>query len=181
MSEPTQTFSRWLGALWGVAALATIILQALLKLWPIVGGSFYNPLTSAQMIFCIGWILFMAYFEGYRGFQKSFAPRYAARALHLKQSGKFQDLLAAPFFCMGFYAASKRTRIVAWALTGGISLLVLLVRELPLPWRGLVDLGVIVGLSWGLLSLFYNVWLALILNRFPADPDLKKETNPVSV
>ena len=34
---------------------------------------------------------------------------------------------------------------------------VLVVRQLPQPWRGIVDGGVVVGLSWGTLAIFANV------------------------
>jgi len=54
---------------------------------------------------------------------------------------------------MGYFHATKRTKIVAYSLTIGITLLVILVRLIPQPWRGIIDAGVVVGLTWGVLSL----------------------------
>jgi len=32
-------------------------------------------------------------------------------------------------------------------------LLVQVVEHMPMPWRGIMDVGVVVGLSWGLISM----------------------------
>ena len=37
---------------------------------------------------------------------------------------------------------------------------VILIRLMPQPWRGLLDAGVVVGLSLGVLSIFYFICLA---------------------
>lgn len=171
---------RHLGALWGGLALVVVLVESLHKLTSIALGAFTHPLGLAEGLFLLGWVCFMAYAEGYRGFQQSFAPRYAARAHWLKEKGQRKDLCLAPFFCMGFYAASRRTQTVAWALSFGIPLLVYLIRALPQPWRGLVDLGVIVGLSWGLVAVLYTSFQALIHNQVYVDPDITEEKTPRS-
>ncbi len=61
--------------------------------------------------------------------------------------------LLAPVFGMGFFHADRRTKIVAYAFIFGIIVLVILIRSLPQPWRGIIDAGVVVGLTWGLVSL----------------------------
>ena len=61
--------------------------------------------------------------------------------------------MLAPFTCMGLLHATKKRRIVSWSLLTGIVLLVVLVRQLPSPWRGIIDLGVVLGLSTGLASI----------------------------
>ena len=73
---------------------------------------------------------------------------------------------------MGFYRASRRTRAIAWGLSVGIMLVVVVIGRLPQPWRGLVDLGVVVGLSWGLISLLVEAWRVLIRRQPGIDPDL---------
>lgn len=171
---------RQAGAIWGVLALAALLAESLYKLAPIVLAAFERPLGLSEGLFALGWVSFMAYAEGYRGFQKSFAPRYAARARWLQEQGQLRDLCLAPFFCMGFYAASRRTRIVAWALSLGIPLLVWLIRALNQPWRGLVDLGVMVGLSWGLLALLGFSFAALVRKQERVDPDIIGERVPRS-
>ena len=96
--------------------------------------------------------LLMAYLEGYRGFQKGFSPRVAARAKYLAQHPKLLHVCLAPFFCLGYFYTSRRRQISVIALTLGIILLVRLVGLLDQPWRGIIDAGVVVGLSWGLVS-----------------------------
>jgi hypothetical protein len=46
--------------------------------------------------------------------------------------------------------------IVAWSVLIGIVVLVVSVRSLAQPWRGIVDAGVVVGLVLGWLSLL--IW-----------------------
>ena len=64
-------------------------------------------------------------------------------------------LLAAPI-SMGLLRAPRLTMIVAWSVLIGIIVLVVSVRSLAQPWRGIVDAGVVVGLTLGWLSLL--VW-----------------------
>jgi hypothetical protein len=172
MIAPRSPLVGSLGAGWGLFALAAILLQALSKLLPLVQTALSQPLTPAQGLFALSWVLFMAWTEGYRGFQRSFSPRFVARAHWLQQRGTGRDLWLAPLFCMGFYRASRRTRIIAWGLTVGIALLVFLIGRLPQPWRGLVDLGVMTGLSWGLVSLLSEAWRVLIRRQPGVDPDV---------
>ena len=101
----------------------------------------------------MGWLGFMAYFEGYRGFQKAFAPRVVARTQYLARNPTALELLLAPMFAMGLIRATKKRLLVSWWLLIGVTFLVLMVRLLPQPWRGLVDAGVVLGLSWGCLAI----------------------------
>jgi hypothetical protein len=103
----------------------------------------------------------MAYFEGYRGFQRGFSPRVVVRALHLALHPRPLHVLLAPLFCMGLIHASRRRLLSSWILLVSIVAIVLLVRVLPQPYRGLVDAGVVVGLAWGLVALVGFAWAAL--------------------
>jgi hypothetical protein len=115
---------------------------------------------------------FMAYFEGYRGFQKGFSPRLAARAKHIKNHPKIFHVLLSPLYCAGYFHTSKRRKIVVYSLTAGIMILVLLIRLLDQPWRGIVDAGVVVGLSWGLISLLIFGVLAFTSKSFDHSPEV---------
>jgi hypothetical protein len=92
----------------------------------------------------------MAWMEGYRGFQLRFCPRVVARLQGLSRPGCPPALrLLAPFHCLGLLGLPRRELIGGWSLLIGIVTLVLLIRLLPQPWRGIVDGGVLVGLGWG--------------------------------
>ena len=56
---------------------------------------------------------------------------------------------------MGLMHATRRRKTIAWTLLSMIVVLVLLVRQLPAPWRGIVDMGVVLGLVAGLLSVWW--------------------------
>jgi DMSO/TMAO reductase YedYZ heme-binding membrane subunit len=51
-------------------------------------------------------------------------------------------------------------------------ILVLLVRLIQQPWRGIIDLGVVVGLAWGLISLLVFSVLAFTSKVFPYSPEV---------
>lgn len=124
-------------------------------------------------------VLFMAYAEGYRGFYQQFSPRVVKRAAAVGLSSHWYHILLAPLFCMGFMHATRTRKIVAFSLTSMIICLILLVRLLPQPWRGIVDAGVVVGLVIGILSLMYFMVVAFrgierisVSPEFPADSSL---------
>lgn len=171
LSSPVSPLG-WLAAVWGVVGFSVILLQALYRLAPYALALQQETLAFWHWPILIGWVAFMGVAEGYRGFQKAFSPRFAARAAWLKQSPGLMRGIFAPFFCMGFFGATRKRKIVAWALTSGIIVLIVIVRSLPQPWRGIIDAGVVVGLSWGLLSVWWFAIKALFLNQSTADPEL---------
>ena len=120
-------------------------------------------------------LLFMGYAEGYRGFQCRFSPRAAARARYLKQHPTPLRILLAPLFCMGFFHATRKRKIVAYSLTTMIILLIIFVRRLPQPWRGIVDAGVLLGLGWGVISLWYFSLRAFFGKNFSVSPETPDE------
>ncbi|PKL75043.1 MAG: hypothetical protein CVV27_17415 [Candidatus Melainabacteria bacterium HGW-Melainabacteria-1] len=166
------TTAGWLSAAWGVGGFVLLLGEALYKLIPIALETFSHSLNALHWIILVLWIAFMAYSEGYKGFQKGYSPRLAARASWLRQHPSPRRSLLAPLFCMGFFETTRKRKIVAYALTCGIVVLVLSVRIMPQPWRGIADAGVVVGLSWGLMSVLYFTWQALILNRRVSDPEV---------
>jgi hypothetical protein len=117
----------------------------------------------------------MAWAEGYRGFQMRFSPRTVARARYLYDHPSPARCILAPLFVIGYIQAGKRTRIAVWAGTTAIVVLILLVHRLDQPLRGIIDAGVVVGLSWGIVTLLHGSWLASS-NRISADPDVPDDT-----
>jgi hypothetical protein len=158
--------------LWGIGGIAFMLFEALVRLAPMAWEPIASgELSAFQWLVYGSWVAFNGYAEGYRGFQRSFSPRTAARARYVARSGSALDMLLAPLFCMSLFHASRRGLIVAWALLVGIVLLVLLVKSLPQPWRGIIDGGVVVGLGWGLGSLLVCAVRTLV--RGPAAVDLQ--------
>jgi len=114
----------------------------------------------------------MAYSEGYKGFQLAFAPRVAARSLHLSQHPTLTRVLFAPLFVIGYFDATRRRMVASYLLTIMIILLIILVHQLQQPWRGIVDAGVVIGLGWGLVSMLYFIVRAFSTENFSYSPEI---------
>ena len=154
----SATFTDRLVWFWGVGGTCALLIDALWRLIPYaLEGVIEHSLTGVQWSVLAGWIPFMAYTEGYRGFQLRFSPRVVARSRYLSRCGNWGLRLGAPFVAMGLFHATRRRMIATWILISGIIVLILLIRQLDQPWRGIVDAGVVVGLGWGLIA---TLWAA---------------------
>ncbi len=152
------------GAAWGLGGVLFILGFAVYRLAPIALAAFEGPLRWHHWSALAASCAFMAYSEGYRGFQLGFSPRVAARALHLSRRPRLSRVLLAPVFCMSFFAAPLRRKVASYSLLVGIVILVQIVHRMPQPWRGILDTGVVIGLGWGILSL-----LAFALQAFTSE------------
>ena len=161
--------SRLLGAAaatWGAAGVSALLLFAMYRLSGMALAAFdYRWSLLHWTVFVVSSV-FMAYSEGYRGFQLSFAPRTAARVRYLYSNPRFARALLAPFYCAGFFGIEPKKMRMIWIGSAAIVWAVLLVQLIPQPWRGIIDAGVVVGLSWGVLSLW-----ALLVRAFSTNPD----------
>jgi hypothetical protein len=143
---------------WGVAGFTALLLVAVVRLAPIALDAFSYPWQAMHYAAFTANLWFMAWYEGYRGFQRSYSPRLAARAHHLYRHATRAQTALAPLVCMGFVHAPRRRRIAAWLLTAAIIVVVMIYRALPQPWRGILDAGVVVGLLWGMAATLYEVY-----------------------
>ena len=162
----------YFGAIWGFSGVVALIGFAIYRLAPRAWEALSQPLSVVQWIFLIVFAIFMLVAEGYRGFQKKFSPRTAARVKYLRDHPTALRVVFAPFFCMGYFFATRKTQITSICLTLGIILLVILVRYLPTPWRGLVDFGVVLGLSYGIVSFAVFTVQALASRNYPHSPEV---------
>lgn len=162
---------RIIAATWGITGITLLIGCAIYRLAPKAQEAIQADLSLFQWIFLVSFALFMLVCEGYRGFQKKFSPRTAARIRYLYQNPTPLHTLLAPLFCMGYFYATKKTKIISTCLTLGIFLLVISMRFCPDPWRGIIDVGVVLGLSYGLISFFAFTIQALTKSDFPHSPE----------
>lgn len=102
-------------------------------------------------------IAIMVYAEAYRGFHKSFAPAFAARAATVAREGGWVQRLAAPLIAMGLFGCDRSTHVRMWTLTAFIVGFVVLVRAAPHPIRSMIDAGVSVALVLGSISVVWHV------------------------
>ena len=152
-THPQWSLLRTFAYVWGVGGVGASLVLGLSRLSPRTMEAFSMDLEPLHWAFAIAWTVFMAYAEGYRGFQGRFSPTVVARAVHLTRDPRPHHVLLAPVFCMGFFHGTRKRMILSWSLTAAIVCLVLFVHSLPQPWRGLIDLGVLVGLTWGIATI----------------------------
>lgn len=154
-----------IAAAWGVGSLILLLAFAVGRLAPIARESVSQQLEWhhwAALVLNAG---FMAYAEGYRGFQRGMAPRIIGRAAELAHSPSIARTILAPAYCYGVIDAPTRQVIARISLMLMVIAFIMAVRALSPPWRGLLDVGVILGLSWGIVSICAQGWLALTTFR----------------
>lgn len=166
-----------LGTIWGLAGVLLLLISATFRLWPKAVDAFSHPFAWYHWASLTVIVLGMAYVEGYKGFQQAFSPRTAARARYLRHNASFGHVVLAPFFCMGYFHATKRRKVTSISLTMGIIVLIIVVSTISQPWRGIIDAGVVVGLIWGIVSLLIFSIKALIRDHFPYSPEVPGESS----
>ncbi len=142
-----------------------LLLFAILRLAPMALALDAFPMQWGHWAALVFSVVYMAYAEGYKGFHLGFAPRLVLRARYLLSNPRPDLILFAPLFCMGYIHATRRRQFLSIGLTVMIIGFILVVRNLPQPWRGILDAGVVVGLALGVTSIVYF----MVLLRFAPD------------
>ena len=161
-----------LAALWGVVGVIALLSMAIYRLAGVSLDSFRFDYEWHHWAVLGANVVFMCYTEGYRGFQLAFAPRTAARARYIRDNPTPIRMVLAPLFCMGYFHSTRRRVISTYGLTVGIVVLVIAFHQLSQPWRGLLDIGVVSGLVWGVISLIWFSFAALGPGDFGHSPEL---------
>lgn len=159
----------WIAAIWGVMGIVGLLFFAIYRLYPYVLELRDTPNSPLQILLLCVFVLLMAYSEGFRGFQKSFSPRVVARAKYLKDSGSIKEKILAPLFCLCLMGATRKRLSISYTLIIGLWMLVYFMRFVTQPWRGIIDAGVLVGLSWGVISVIWLSVTALLGRRTISD------------
>ncbi len=162
----------FIAAFWGIAGFFFLIGNAITHLAVMSLQAMQYALTPLQWMLLLLNIVFMAYSEGYKGFQKNYAPRLAARAKYLSNNGSLIERILAPLFCMSFFNATKKRLLISYLMLLMILTFIFLFKMLPQPWRGLLDAGVVVGLIWGAASTAWYCYVAFSDSNFGVDPEL---------
>ncbi|MCK5880678.1 MAG: hypothetical protein KAG18_02315 [Sinobacterium sp.] len=163
---------RTLAVIWAVAGVVALLMFALFRLSGHATSILGSELTGFQSLMLVFSCCFMAYSEGYKGFYLSFSPRFAARAKYIYLEGTTLEMLLAPFFCFGYFGTTRAKQVIAITLTLSLSLLVFFMHYVPQPWRGIIDAGVVVGLSIGIVSVFICVLQEFFSAGYKHDPQV---------
>jgi hypothetical protein len=160
---------------WAVVGWGGALALAIGRISAVVVDAFAYDLAPPELMLLVANTALLGWAEGYRGFQKKFSPRAASRVLYLRSHATPVTALLAPFFCIGLFGATPRLLRVTWIGTALIVLAVLAVQQLPQPWRGLVDAGVVLGLGWGLVSFLVMTSAALAVGASAVAPEVAGE------
>ncbi|MDO6565020.1 hypothetical protein Q4488_16690 [Amphritea sp. 1_MG-2023] len=167
----------YLAVVWGIVGITFIFGNAIVRIGTIGFDTFAFSLNWYHWVALLVSVLFMGFAEGYRGFQRAYSPRVAARLLYLRDNVTPVRLIFAPLFCMGFFDIRRARMIATYCLLLGILVLIQLVHMLDQPWRGIIDLGVVVGLSWGCISIVLFVLKAFMSETFEYSPEMPELKN----
>ena len=139
---------------WGVVQVVSVLANAIKRLYPIALQPFIQKdLLPYHWAMYVLWSLYMGYAEGYKAFQLKFSPMVVQRAFSLADKPSVLNYVLAGPYSMGLFGAPRKRMIVSWCITAGVFSLVKVVKMMPYPYRSIVDAGVVVGLSYGTLSI----------------------------
>jgi hypothetical protein len=141
------------GAVWGVLGVILLFGSAVFRLLPYALELRGIPLGWSYELVLVLCLVVIGGGKGYFIFHRKYAPRVVARAAYLAHHPTFMRVLLAPFFCMSFFYATRKRKIISYGVTSGVVGLILLVRRLEQPWHGIVDAGVSFGLGLGMVSI----------------------------
>ena len=141
--------------IYSIGGVIAIFSSAIFRLYPHVREGFSFELTTLNWVVLIAYLAVMIVAKGYFALHCSFVPRVINRSELLVENGKLIDRLLAPLYCMGFFKAPKKRIIISYAMLLLIIAFIVSASKISQPWRGIIDLGVIVGLSLGILSLLF--------------------------
>jgi len=166
-----------LASLWGTTGVLYILAKAIKRVLPIALEPFKGAapaLSQFELGSYIVMCLWFAYVEGYKGFQLKFSPLVVKRSFTLipgKNGTNVLHFILAPLYSMGLIHATKKRQIVSWSVTVGVAAIVAAVKRLPYPWRNIVDAGVVVGLTWGSISIVLNYIKSWVTGSPPSQVD----------
>jgi hypothetical protein len=166
-----------IGFIWGSVGVIALLLASVARLSMIALEFFVYPAHSWHWVALVIWVIFMAYSEGYKGFQNGFSPRVASRLIWLQHNPKLWLVVLAPLYAMGFIYASKQRAIVSYTVVIMILVFVTIAVNLPQPWRPILDAGVVVGLLWGALATAWHILLAMRSGTSLINPELPRSAH----
>ena len=161
-----------IGFIWGSIGVLSLLIFSVVRLSNIALEFFVYPVHIWHWLALVVWVVFMAYSEGYKGFQQAFSPRVAARLIWLQQNPKAWLVVLAPLYAMGFIYASKKRIIISYSILIMVLVFVAIAVNLPQPWRPIVDAGVVVGLLWGAAVTGWYIFVAIRTGTSLVNPEL---------
>ncbi|MEM7416843.1 MAG: hypothetical protein AAF389_15155 [Gemmatimonadota bacterium] len=153
MHTPTHNARNGTLVVWAVVGVSTILSMAVFRLfsrgWPVVSAGL-EPVEWVGLAIAL---FAFVYGEGVVALQRRWVPRILRRSQALGPADHPALRVGAPLYAMGLLGGPARSLVRSWLGVIAIVAAVLVVRALPEPWRGIVDVSVAGALAWGVISL----------------------------
>ena len=159
-------------AAWGAIGLCALLLYAIVRLCLVIAVGLEAVWQPWHVAVAFANAVFMAWSEGYRGFQLGYSPRSAARVKWLRHHPTAIRAVLAPLFVMGYFNAPWRRLAVVWGMTAAIVVAIVVIHALAHPLRAALDIGVVLGLSWGLVSFLISLRRTFAASGYPTSPQV---------
>lgn len=176
---PPVTLVGLVAACWATVGLCGLLLFAIVRLSMVVAEGAEVSWDWRHWAVAAVNAAFMAWSEGYRGFQLRFSPRSAARVKWLRHHASGLSTVLAPVFAMGYFNATPRRLAGVYGLTVFVVGAIVLVHTLPQPWRAALDIGVVIGLAWGVASFLWSLKRTFSTPGFAVSPELADAAAPL--
>lgn len=139
---------------WAVSGIGLLFLEGVARLGLRTIRLLQEGMAPSAWVALVVVVALFGYGEGYLALQKRFVPHVLARAAErgAVAAGCF-PVLGAPLYAMSLVGAPRRELARAWLGVVLIAVAIVVVRELPSPWRAIIDAGVTAALAWGLVAL----------------------------
>ncbi len=141
--------------IYSIGGVIAIFSSAIYRLYPHIHESYSFEFSTLNWIVLALYLLVMIVGKGYFALHRGFVPRVISRSELLIEQGSAFDRLLAPLYCMGFFKAPKKRMIISYTMLIFIISFIVSASKISQPWRGIIDMGVVVGLSLGILSLLF--------------------------
>lgn len=158
-------------ATWGAVGLCALLVYAIVRLSFVVADGWETAWQPRHVVIAVVNAVFMVWSEGYRGFQRRFSPRSAARVKWLRHHATPLRAVLAPLFVMGYFDSPRRRLFGVYGLTLGIAVAIVVIHALAQPWRAALDIGVVLGLTWGLATFLVALRRAFVALGYPVSPE----------
>lgn len=141
---------------WSLIGVAAVFGWAVYRLGARGLAAIENGLGPFEWVALVAFTVFFVYTEGVLTFDRKWIPGLVARSRRLRRESTALQLLA-PLYGLCLVGRDWREVAKGWIGTTLIVTAVLIVRQFPPPWRGIVDFGVAAALAWGLISILRQI------------------------
>ena len=143
--------------------LTAFLLRSVIRLYPHILPPLRASTVSPSVYFLYASsVLAFLYSESYKGFHLKFNQTYLTRSQRLPNLYKLP--LLNILYSGGWVSSSKKRKMTSWGITFGVAVLIAVSKRLSPLWRGVLDVGVVAGLSGAVVSL-WMLWLGSVVKN----------------